>query len=261
MDEMPVPPVPVPCRASEVIYAQHIVDLEHTDGQWLLELSEEAGSSQYAHVVPYFELQETGAFCGLASITIVVNTILNEKRITQSFLWNLVLERILNGNKAEMRYGLSLQQVDTLFTMLNGAKSIKRQICDHSILKIQFQHDLDFVFQPQQQEQQQIHPTTTTSNNTPQNQNSKKHMIVINFWRDYKNHKGGHFSPIVAYSKKYSSVLIFDVSKQRGRPHWISIDILVLLMSKKDGNVPRGYLIMSFDLEEGGKKVEGDSDS
>jgi len=120
-----------------------------------------------------------------------------------------------------------LRQLHTIFLSTHpNAKSQVISSSNFDPLKSQFVTDLQFVFSKEK-------PT---------------HSIIINFWRDFKDHKGGHFSPISAYHANEQKVLILDVSKKRGEPHWLSIDVLILLMCKVDGTSrePRGYLLVGF---------------
>jgi len=217
-------------RAKSVRYGESIVYLEQDRGQEVLQLSSASGYSCYEEMAPFYEIQETGAFCGLASITIVVNTIFGQRSLSQQFLWKLVLERILE-NPHDIRYGLTLQQLATLFNFFHGTDSTVRSSPSPSLLKKQFVEDMEFVF-----------------HSAPKIE--KKYLIVVNFWRHYLNHKGGHFSPIAAYSPDTQEVLVLDVAKRHSKPHWIPLDVLVLLMCKYDVDHPRGYLILTMSQEE-----------
>ncbi len=49
-------------------------------------------------------------------------------------------------------------------------------------------------------------------------------FLVINFWRDYRKHRGGHISPLAAYHPHNQMVLILDVARYHchhvSHTHW-----------------------------------------
>jgi hypothetical protein len=74
----------------------------------------------------------------------------------------------------------------------------------------------------------------------------EKYYIVTNFYGKSLGLKtSGHISPIVAYDQSSDSVLILDVAGHKNPWYWVKIDHLYNAMNTKDGDMTRGYLIIS----------------
>lgn len=69
----------------------------------------------------YNENSNSGAFCGIASSVISLNTLHLAQKYTQKELYQFVCDNFLK-NKKEMNYGLSLQQVKTMLEFIGGVE-------------------------------------------------------------------------------------------------------------------------------------------
>eukprot|EP01124_Arcella_intermedia_P024815 TRINITY_DN4271_c0_g2_i1.p1 TRINITY_DN4271_c0_g2~~TRINITY_DN4271_c0_g2_i1.p1 ORF type:complete len:136 (-),score=32.66 TRINITY_DN4271_c0_g2_i1:10-417(-) len=121
-----------------------------------------------------------------------------------------------------MRYGLTLQQVNRLLNLIKNVSTKVIQSPDPAALHLELVNHLQLLSQ-------------------------RTHTIIINFWRNYKDHKGGHFSIISSYCKEHEAVLILDVSKRDIKPHWIKLQNLVTLMVKLDLDTPRGAILLTYN--------------
>ena len=209
-------------EVKDISYIDVIVSLEHDIGKNYLKsyvagttivVSKEGGvkeeeiqkdydNTKYHLLRKHYERQSNGAFCAIASC-IILHKIQNTKtqrektkKIYQS--QSEIFEEIVIGTgiikkESHMRYGLTLRQVKIVFekTGINVIKTV--QDTNPETLHKTLLADLEDVFY----------------NDIPNNHK----YIVINFWRDYKEHKGGHISPIGAYDRSSGYALILDTNK------------------------------------------------
>lgn len=79
----------------------------------------------------------------------------------------------------------------------------------------------------------------------------KDHFVVVNFKGGSMGATtGGHISPLAMYDEDTDSVLILDVAGHKNPWYWAPVAHLYKAMTLKDGDKPRGYLVVS----EGKKK-------
>ena len=75
--------------------------------------------------------------------------------------------------------------------------------------------------------------------------NKKDKYILANFYSKTIGRKGGgHISPIVAYNEDSNEILILDVASHKHPWYWVKLDMFYISMQQKDGDKPRGYLIV-----------------
>lgn len=75
----------------------------------------------------------------------------------------------------------------------------------------------------------------------------KNRYLIANFLRDtLQQERGGHFSPIGAYDKKYDRVLILDVARYKYPPVWVKVKDLWEAMNTMDSSSKkyRGLLLI-----------------
>ena len=194
----------------------------------LLVNMKEEGRMILKSLVSYYEGQIKGNFCGIVSPVICLKHLLPEifKKVTQRDLYFAYVKDKFWKTKHDSYYGLSLAQVGSLVSSAAKDKINLKIVQNKSIkdLETQFRKDLKSIFE----------------------YNEKK-AILINFYRNYKEHRGGHFSPIAGYSeiKGREYVYILDVAAHRSSPHWFPLKELIPLMCRFDGKQPRGYLVIT----------------
>ena len=222
--------------ADQVNYGEHVVPYS-TDKADKIHAAMDLNSQRiYQEMTTQFEGQKDGAFCGVASAAICLRHLFNsvpEKhaQFTQEAMYNKFIKNKMWKTKTDIRYGLTLDQIADLIGKAGGpevtAKSVR--IPDITALETKMKADLTAVF---------------TASET------QKMCMIINFCRDYKGHKGGHFCPVAGYSKYEGTeyAFILDVATHRSEPHWFPIKQLIPLMCRFDGKLPRGYILISKAL-------------
>lgn len=92
--------------SKDVDYSSSIVKLRTEVGQQLLIDATKNHTSQYDVMIKYYEEQEEGSFCGIASAVIVLNTMRKGlyPRLTQNDVYNLVRQKYWTGDDSH-RYG------------------------------------------------------------------------------------------------------------------------------------------------------------
>ncbi|MET1028624.1 MAG: phytochelatin synthase family protein [Dongiaceae bacterium] len=73
--------------------------------------------------------------------------------------------------------------------------------------------------------------------------------VLVNFLRSIINEKiGGHISPLAAYETKSDRFLILDVSRYKYPPVWVTATDLYAAMNTiaiPEGNITRGYVVLT----------------
>ncbi|CAF1400830.1 unnamed protein product [Rotaria sordida] len=194
-------------------YSSLIIPLSSSAGQELFSTSSHIA---YDHLNPHFEPQEHLSFCGIASASILLNTLLPFQKWTQSTLYSTVA-------RTHMLSGITLAKLSHVLQICGLSSTIR--YCEDETIEEQFRHDL------QQQE----------------------NFIIVNYWRQFQEkdkdyiYQGGHLSLIGGFNQRTDYVLIMDTSHTRFPHHWLPLKQLVRMMSTYDSMaaMPRGYLIVS----------------
>lgn len=109
-------------------------------------------------------------------------------------------------NDSRMRYGLTLSQVQYIFNLFCKKKKLKA----HANL---------FTFEDPDKLLE--HFRACLQRTFYCDLTECKKAIIINFWRNFSNHAGGHISPIAGYfcsEEGEEQVLILDVAAHRIQP-------------------------------------------
>ncbi|WP_076415420.1 phytochelatin synthase family protein [Shewanella sp. UCD-KL12] len=234
-------------------FATSLVDWDSTEG--IHRLSESKVKQDFFSLSPHFEGQENKVYCGVASMTIVLNALRVGKdehiiASDQSIIaqdervyfpqngWSPLFNRYSQStvvalspkSKLEIMgkpskdggndYGLSLSNLSGLAT-------------NHGLITQVF-----FANNLQDKTQQKAALISTLS--------APHKYAIINYSRVVLNQAGsGHFSPVVAYDKDSDSFLIMDVSNTFQTWVWVESDALFNAMAKKDKDTSRGFVILS----------------
>lgn len=185
----------------------------------------------------YFVTQENQAFCGVASLTMVLNALggprpysanhspyrlfTQNNLFTQSVTsqnWPQYVPAYISGR------GLTLQKFVKL-AQLSG-------------LKVTYH----FADKKDKQSYEAFMKETISA------LNSGKQFVVVNFYRKGLDEiGGGHFSPLAAYNAKADRFLLMDVSRYKYPPVWVKSQELWAAMATPDSTSHhnRGYVILS----------------
>lgn len=208
-------------NAEDIDYENSISPLESYKGKTFLDNAVAQKLCQYHDLISFYQHQEHGAFCALASIGTAYDFMSGKKLLSQTKLWQVLVEEN-HFKESKLKYGLSIVQASEL------ARTVGLDV------KLYSNTDLTFIQEKLECSLEAALPTSSS-------------VVVINFWRNFKEHRGGHFSPVVAYDKQRRQVLIMDTNNKRSFPHWISLDLLIFLLCKVDrtSGCPRGFLVLS----------------
>eukprot|EP00798_Chlamydomonas_sp_ICE-L_P011084 gene11084-18694_t len=181
-------------------------------------------------LVEQFSMQDEPAFCGLTSISMVMNALSIDPRRTWKGAWRFFHEQLLDCCRPideVKKHGITLLQAASL-ARCNGAKvDLKRY---GSFTLEEFRNDIQRLCQ-----------------------SGESHTVVSYSRRTLQQTGDGHFSPVGGYHAARDLVLILDVARFKYPPHWVSLPMLFEAMSHADPStkLPRGYLLMSaHDLME-----------
>ncbi|MDH5371095.1 MAG: phytochelatin synthase family protein [Gammaproteobacteria bacterium] len=73
-----------------------------------------------------------------------------------------------------------------------------------------------------------------------------KKFLLVNFYgKTIGTQAEGHISPVAAYESKTDSVLLLDVAGYLNPWYWVPVEHLYLAMHTMDGEMHRGYLVIS----------------
>jgi len=220
--------------SDSVNYANSIVTFDATESNSRAERSRDCGAS-LSLLLAVFEKQQYGSFCGPASVTMLLRACGREPAVSQADVFETLFHRVLPITRAQQhpsltrddvhRSGFALDEIAHLLQHEYGFRVAANRStwADHRVLAQQLRTVLTEMFAA---------PPGMT-------------FVIVNLWRVWLGHRGGHFSPLAAYDKTSYSVLLLDTSKNKPW-HWIPVEVLARLMMRFDHSVqlPRGFLVV-----------------
>eukprot|EP00210_Caulerpa_lentillifera_P008478 g8088.t1 len=170
-----------------------------------------------------YSTQAEPAFCGLASISIVLNALSIDPRRTWKAPWRWFDETLLDCCKPLEKVkeeGLSLPQAACL-AKCNGASVTLYQFGTFSLETFR-EHVIKCC------------------------QTGEQHLIISYARYTFQQTGTGHFSPIGAYLENRDMVLIMDTARFKYPPHWVPLEMLYHSMAEIDYGTlkPRGFLML-----------------
>ncbi len=209
--------------------APNLINFNSPEGERLLLKSKT--KQDYWPLSIQFVTQNSQAYCGVASIVMVLNALAIPAPVdpkyapyrvfTQENFFNHEQTRTLIGPEVVARQGMTLDQLGQL-------------LASYSV-KVKVYHAADSNLD---QFRQQLIATLNQTNN----------FILINYLRkEINQEKGGHISPIAAYNQSSDRVLILDVSRYKYPPVWVKTAELWRAMATQDpvSAKTRGYVLVS----------------
>lgn len=194
-------------------------------------LAESTAKESYFPLASNFLTQKTQAYCGVASIVMVLNA-LNVpapavpeyepyKTFTQDNVLNERTEAILPREVLD-KQGMTLDQIGAILST-QPIKAEVRHASDASLEQFRTQAS-SFLAKP-------------------------GHFVIVNYLRKAMGQeKGGHISPLAAYDEKADRFLILDVARYKYPPVWVTTADLFGAMNTVDSdneNRTRGYVLIS----------------
>ncbi|MCX8958746.1 phytochelatin synthase family protein [Erwinia psidii] len=230
-----------------------IVDWQSSEG--IQRLSQASVKQDFFSLAPQFEGQNNKVYCGIASATIVLNTM-----------------RLHENKKIEPDSSLISPEDRAYFPKKNGWVPFWNRYTQTSVVNYSGKPRIEIFGKPKtpggeadyglhlEDERRLLTNAGLKVNAVPvraleQQEKMKKEIIaamqqdksfvIVNFLRSAIGQSGdGHFSPLGAYDAKSDSFLIMDVSNTEHPWIWLDSQTLFKGMHTLDGAEYRGYLIV-----------------
>jgi Phytochelatin synthase len=206
----------------------NLVDLRSDQGEQLLEDSD--ALEAFVPLAANFVTQKTQAFCGVASIVMVLNALQLPapavpeydpyRTFTQDNFLDRRTEQIL-PTATLAKQGMTLDQLGALLAT--------------QPVEVEVHHVAD--------------STPDTFRAAARDYLGREgHFVIVNYLRKaIGQEKGGHISPLGAYDADTDRVLILDVSRYKYPPVWVTTSELFKAMNTTDAdneNRTRGYVLV-----------------
>jgi len=217
----------LPLVAQPLTLQAPLVSLTSPEGQALLQGSE--ARADYVALTSHFVTQKNPAFCGVATMTMVLNALQipaplapewRRKYFTQDNLLNPTTEAII-PRATISRQGMTLAELAGAFESYPVAA------------EIYYGSDVDLE---------------TFRRVLVQNLSAPGNFVVINYLRRaIAQERGGHISPLAAYDADTDRFLILDVSRYKYPPVWVEARTLWQAIRTTDSvsGKTRGFLTIA----------------
>jgi hypothetical protein len=209
-----------------------LISLNSEQGAHLL-LESEANRAYWPLSIQ-FVTQKNQAYCGVASLVMVLNALGVPapttpefepfKTFTQDNLLNEKTEKVL-PKEVLAKIGMTLDQIGGILDSYSVTADV-RHAADSSL--------------------DEFRKLATEALNTP-----NRYVIVNYLRRTIGQERGGHISPLAAYDADTDRFLVLDVSRYKYPPVWVKADDLFAAMNTPDsdnGNRTRGFILVSWSI-------------
>jgi glutathione gamma-glutamylcysteinyltransferase len=266
-DNLP-PPLPEPSysvRRRLLSDCPGLVPLDSSQGRaLLLESLVHNTAASYIPLTQHFLNQSEPAFCGVTTLTMVLNTLAIDPMIRWRGGWryfgseDVLLHRCCLSSDSIRRVGITMRE----FAQLAACQGL-RVTMKHPIVQTtsntetassttnqyysleDFRRDIRSVL---------VESSLDSSIDTDSGSDNEKGILVASFARSALGQTGdGHFSPIAAYAEEQDACLVLDVARFKYQPYWVSIADLYTAMGPVDSvtQQPRGWYILRPPVEVG----------
>jgi hypothetical protein len=215
--------------AETLALPDNLIDLETTKGEALL--LETNSLQAYFPISAVFETQKNQAYCGVASMVMVLNAIHAPAPTSPEYdPYNVFTQNNVLNDKTDAilprsvlaRQGMTLDQLGDILGLYPLTVEVRHAAAD----------GLD-----------EFRKTARAY------LASKDHFVLVNYLRKaLGQERGGHISPLAAYDDKADRFLIFDVARYKYPPVWVATSDLFDAMNTNDSdnnNKTRGYVLIS----------------
>ncbi|KAJ3679708.1 hypothetical protein LUZ60_017719 [Juncus effusus] len=178
----------------------------------------------FFRLISYFQTQQEPAYCGLATLSVVLNALAIDPRRKWKGVWRWFDETMLDCceplEKVKTK-GITFAKVECL-AHCAGAKVVSYRANESTIDEFR-NHVMRCV------------------------SSEECHLIVSYDRKTFKQTGGGHFSPIGGYHAEKDMVLILDVARFKYPPHWVPLPLLWEAMNTIDQATGRlrGFMLIS----------------
>ncbi|MCX5481267.1 phytochelatin synthase family protein [Kaistia geumhonensis] len=194
-------------------------------------LVESEAREAYFPLAANFLTQKNQAFCGVASMVMILNALrvpapevpeyLPYRTFTQDNVLNASTEAIV-PQATILQKGMTLDQLGAVFAVKPVTVTVR--------------HAADSSLEDFRREARDALGT-------------KDRFVVVNYLRKVMGQQtGGHFSPLAAYDAETDRFLILDVARYKYPPVWVTAADLFAAMDTPDSDnagLTRGYLLVS----------------
>jgi len=216
-------------RADSLPLPASLVDFNSPEGERYL--IEARANADYFPLASQFVTQKTQAYCGVASLTMVLNALGVRapstpeyepyKFFTQDNVLDAETDAILS-REVIARRGTTLDQLGALVAY-HGVNGEVHHAGDETL--------------------EDFRASARKALST------RDHYVIVNYLRKALGQQiGGHISPLAAYDEKQDRFLILDVARYKYPPVWVSAADLYAAMNTPDavnGGKTRGYVLVS----------------
>jgi glutathione gamma-glutamylcysteinyltransferase len=198
------------------------------EGQLIFRNALAAGTMQgFFRLIEQFRTQDEPAYCGLASVAMVLNSLAIDPRRAWKGPWRYFHEQMLDcclPLEKVRQEGITLEQAACL-ARCNGAAV---EVFPYGAVSIETFREM-----------------VKAASANPENH------LVVSYTRKAFNQTGdGHFSPIGGYSPEKDMVLILDTARFKYPPHWLNLEDLYHAMEACDSvtGLPRGFMRLGLPV-------------
>lgn len=209
--------------------SENLINFDSSQGENFL--IESNARKDYIPLTLQFETQENLAFCGVASIVMVLNALsipaptatewIKYNRFTQDNIFDNPKTEIVITKETVSRQGMTLQELGGL---------LKSYPVD-----VQVYHGSEVSL-------------TEFRQRIIKNLKQPNNFVLVNYLRStIGQERGGHISPIAAYHQESDRFLILDVSRYKYPPVWVKAEDLWKATNTVDStsNKTRGFVLVS----------------
>ncbi|MGK7953879.1 MAG: phytochelatin synthase family protein [Crocosphaera sp.] len=209
--------------------SKNLINVNSSQGETLL--IESQSRQDYIPLSLQFETQDNLAFCGVASIVMVLNALsipaptatewVRYNRFTQDNVFDNPKTETVISKETVSRQGMTLQELGDLL------KSYA--------LDVEVYHGNEVSLEEFRQK-------------IVSNLEQKNDFVLVNYLRStLGQERGGHISPIAAYHKESDRFLILDVSRYKYPPVWVKAEELWKATNTIDSTSQktRGFVLIS----------------
>jgi hypothetical protein len=208
---------------------ENLIDFSSEEGQTLF-LDSDARADYWA-LSPYFESQINLAYCGVASMVMVLNSMDIEPPIapeygefrvfTQENVFDNPATEAVISKEVVARQGMTLYELGQLLASYG--------------LQVEVVHAAETTMED-------FRERAIANLNEPDN------YILVNYLRrEIGQETGGHISPLAAYDAESDRFLILDVARYKYPPVWVTTEDLWRSMNTVDSTstLTRGFVLIS----------------
>ncbi|MGO9703124.1 MAG: phytochelatin synthase family protein [Xanthobacteraceae bacterium] len=207
----------------------NLTDLNSEQGEKFF--FESGGLQSYFGVADNFVTQKTQAYCGVASIVMVLNALHTPAPTTPEYqpYHTFTQDNLLDAHTDAIlprevlaRQGMTLDQLGALLSLHPATVEVHH--AEDGGLDVFRSSARDYLA-------------------------AKDHFVIVNYLRkSIGQERGGHISPLAAYDAQADRFLILDVARYKYPPVWVKAADLFAAMNTTDAannNKTRGYVLVT----------------